>query len=322
MSRPLPWAGISLPATDYNVKLVAGALAVPVYWGRDPTGRCLLIVDLHGDHTNEFRRDRTSIHGIDVDLRNSMTPGQQRLVLTLDQSIDQDLFLGLCETLIASLTAVPDSATAVSVALAHIRRWKAFLAGRKTRLLSPQEVRGLFAELQMMRALYATCLTARAAVGAWGADDDTHQDYIFGNTAIEVKSLSGRDRSTVRISSEDQLESVLDELYLVVYRLTENPAATASLSLNQLVREIEHELGDADAMEQFSAKLAAVGYAPLPDYDQPRFVVSAHQPYRVRGEFPRLVRSQLPGGIARLSYEIEIEAMKAFECTEEEVLGG
>lgn len=320
MTRPLPWAGITVPATDYNVRLVTSALAVPVYWGRDSAGRCLLILELQGDHSNEFRRDRSSVHGIDVDLRNSVTPGQQRLVLTLDQSVDQDLFLGLCETLVASLAAVLDPATAVSVALAHIRRWKAFLAGRKTRLLSPEEVRGLFAELQMMRALYSTCLTPVAAVGAWGADDDTHQDFIFANTALEVKSVTGRDRSTVRISSEDQLESVLDELFLVVYRLIEHPDAAGALSLNQIVTAIEQELGDADALEQFSAKLANVGYAPLPDYDQPRFIVSGHQPYRIEGAFPRLVRSGLPSGIARLSYEIEIEAMKSFECTDEEVL--
>jgi hypothetical protein len=322
MTRSLPWTGIGVPAADYNVKLVAAALTVPVYWGRDAAGRCLLIIELQGDHADAFRRDFSSVHGIGVDLRNSSPPGQQRLVLTLDQSVDQDLFLGLCDTLIASLTEVKDSAAAVSVTLAHIRRWKAFLAGRKTRQLSPEEVRGLFAELQTMRSLYSTSLTPVAAVDAWGADDETHQDFIFANTAVEVKSLAGRDRSTVRISSEDQLESVLDELYLLVYRLTENPDAAAALSLNQLVTAIEHELADADALEQFSGKLAAFGYAPLADYDRPKFVVTGRQPYRVQGAFPRLVRSQLPGGIARLSYEIEIEAMKGFECTEEDVLGG
>ena len=322
MTRALPWTGITVPATDYNVKLVAAALAVPVYWGRDTAGRCLLIVELQGDHSETFRRDHASVHGIGVDLRNSTAAGQQRLVLTLDQNVDQDLFLGLCDTLIASLAGVPDSAAAVSVTLAHIRRWKAFLAGRKTRLLSPEEVRGLYAELQTMRSLYSTCLTPLAAVSAWGADDDTHQDFIFGNTAIEVKSLAGRDRSTVRISSEDQLETVLDDLFLLVYRLAENPDAPAALSLNQLVTTIEHELRDAEALEQFSGKLADFGYAPLADYDQPVLVVTGLQPYRVEGAFPRLVRSQLPGGIARLAYEIEIEAMKGFECTEEEVLGG
>ncbi|WP_254229107.1 PD-(D/E)XK motif protein [Agrobacterium salinitolerans] len=43
---------------------------------------------------------------------------------------------------------------------------------------------------------------------------------MHGNTAVEIKSLSGTERSTVRISSEDQLESLNDNLFLRIYRLT------------------------------------------------------------------------------------------------------
>jgi hypothetical protein len=302
---------------------VGGPRSVPVYWGRDAEGRCLLIVELQGDYTAGFqRRDATSVHGIDIDLREGERAGQQRLVLTLDSSVDRDLFLGLCETLVVTLAPLPDSAAALAATLAHIRRWKAFLAGRKTRVLSPEEVRGLFAELQFMRSLYQKRLSPTAAVDAWCGPDDAHQDFIFGNTAVEVKSLAGRDRSTVRISSEDQLETVLDELFLVVCRLSEASAITAAPSLNDLVRTIEAELGDSDALERLSGKLADFGYAPLADYDEPRLVVSDRQAFRVEGAFPRLVRSALPTGIARLSYEIEIEAMKSFGCDVDELVEG
>ena len=47
MSRPLPWDDIGVPTVDYTVRLVAAAGAIPVFWGRDTTGRCLLIVELH-----------------------------------------------------------------------------------------------------------------------------------------------------------------------------------------------------------------------------------------------------------------------------------
>ena len=42
----------------------------------------------------------------------------------------------------------------------------------------------------------------------------TQQDFIFDNTALEVKTLSGRERNSVRISSEDQLDSLNDRLFL------------------------------------------------------------------------------------------------------------
>lgn len=319
MSNALPWDQIGLPSSDYAVRLVEGAGVVRLNWGRDTAGRALFIVEFEGDHTETYRRDVTVVHGIQTDLRSD-APDRQRLVLTLDRSVDQDLFHGLCLTLVRSLVGAPDSGVALALALAHIRRWKAFLAGRARRILSPEEVRGLVAELQYMRALYTGRLTQAAAVDAWCGVEKAHQDFMFGNTAVEVKSLAGQDRSTVRISSEDQLETVLEDLFLVVHRLAEGDAGGAALSLNGLVDAIEAELSDGAALESLSGKLAAFGYVPLPQYDEPRFLVRERRTYRVDGGFPRLVRSGLPAGIARLSYEIELETMEPHRCADEAVL--
>jgi Putative PD-(D/E)XK family member, (DUF4420) len=321
MSKPVPWDAIPIPAADLSVLRVAGTTGVAVFWGRDTTGQCLLVIELDGDHTALFRRDVVSLHGISVDLRNGDFVGQQRVVLTLARHIDTDLFLGLCETLISSLKEVTDPATALSVALAHLKRWKAFLAGRNTRLLSPEEVRGLFGELHVLRRLYQNTLPQAAAVDAWLGPDDSHQDFIFGDRAIEVKSLSGRERSTVRISSEDQLESTLPELFLLTQRLSDMPDADQALSLNAMISLIESELSVAEAIEQFADKLAGMGYAPLAEYDRPRFLVSGLQGYRVVDGFPRLIRSEVPTGITRVAYDIMLEAIAPFVCDDADMFG-
>lgn len=323
MSRSaVPWDNIPTPAADFTVVRVAGTIGVPIYWGRDTGAQCLLIVELLGDHAAHFRRDTVALHGIGVDLRNGDTDGTQRLVLTLARHIDSDLFLGLCETLIGSLKDVADSATALSVALAHLKRWKAFLAGRNARLLSPEEVRGLFGELHVLRKLYQHTLTQTAAVDAWCGPDESHQDFIFGNRAIEVKSLSGRERSAVRISSEDQLESLADELFLLTLRLIDRPDSEEALSLNGVVALISGELTDAEAIEQLMSKLADVGYAPLAEYDSPCFVVRDVQGYGVHGAFPCLIRSELPPGIAKVAYDIRLEAIALYRCDEAIFFGG
>lgn len=318
MSRASPWDSVPTPATDYTVVRVPELKGVPIYWGRDTASQCLLIVTLTGDHTDQLRSDGVTLNGIGVDMRLGEVPGQQRLVLTLARHVDTDLFRGLCDTLIESLREVDDSATALAVALAHLKRWKAFLSGRRT-TLSPEQVRGLFAELQMMRSLYAARMTAPMAVDAWCGAERAQQDFIFGDMAVEVKSLSGRERNSVRISSEDQLESLTTSLYLAVYRLSEMPEQ--SISLNDLVGQVEAELADAQALDEFSRKLSAYGYAPLHDYDSPRFTVSDFTSYRVVEGFPRLVRSGIPNGIARLSYDIELETIRPFECNSTDILG-
>ena len=321
MSRSIPWDEIATPHADYTVRRVAGTAGVPLYWGKDAVGQCLLIVELKGDHSVEYRRDTTTLYGIGVDLRNGENSQQQRLVLTLARQVDGDLFLGLCETLIASLASVTDSHVALAVTLTHLKRWKTFLAGRKARMLSDEEVRGLFAELHVLRILYQRTLSQEAAVDAWCGADAAHQDFIFGNTAVEVKSLSGRERSSVRISSEDQLEGLTDDLFLMTVRLSDVPDAEQARSLNELVALIEQDLTVAEALEQFSNRIGGCGYAPLADYDTPRFVVSSTQAYRVNEKFPRLIRSQLPQGLARVSYEIKLEAIAPFACEDGEIFG-
>jgi hypothetical protein len=260
------------------------------------------------------------VHGINVDLRGG-EPGQQSLVLTLEKQVDRDLFEGLCRTLTSALERATDSASSLAVALAHIRRWKTFLSGR-SQLLSAEEVHGLFAELTFLLELIDRQASTTAAVEAWLGPEKSHQDFIFGNTAVEIKSLSGTERSTVRISSEDQLETLNDALFLRIYRLSSLPDAARAQSLNEIVTAVQTRLAEAEAIEAFDRKLVAHGYAPLPDYDGPRFVVSDAHSYRVGDGFPRLIRSQLPTGIDRVAYDIRLETIAPFECDGAAVFGG
>jgi len=320
MPESSPWADIAVPGADFNVRQVPGETAVPCFWGRDTTGACLFIAELQGDHTDQFRKNVVTVHGIDVDLRGG-EKGHQRLVLTLDKQVDRDLFEGLCRTLASSLERAADSASSLAVALTHIRRWKTFLSGR-IQHLSAEEVRGLFAELSFLLELIERQPSSAVAVEAWFGPQKSHQDFIFGNTAVEIKSLSGTERSTVRISSEDQLESLNDSLFLRIYRLSSLSDATGSQSLNEIITAVQSRLDEDEAVEAFERKLVAQGYSPLPGYDEPRFVVTDVHSYRVVDGFPRLVRSQLPNGIDRVAYDIRLETIAPYECDNGEVIGG
>lgn len=319
MPESSPWDDIAVPGADFNVRQVAVRTAVPCFWGRDAGGACLFIVELQGDHAAQYRKNAVTVNGIDVDLRAG-DQGQQHLVLALERQVDRDLFEGLCRTLASSLEHATDSASSLAVSLAHIRRWKTFLSGRSQHL-SIEEVRGLFAEIVFLTELIDRQMSSSAAVEAWLGPERSHQDFIFGNTAVEVKSLSGAERSSIRISSEDQLESLNDALFLRVYRLSSLADAAGARSLNEIVAAVQARLGEADAVEAFDRKLVAHGYAPLPDYDEPRFVVSDVRSYRVGDGFPRLMRSQLPTGIANVAYDIRLETIASYECDEAAIFG-
>ena len=320
-SNTAPWDQMMTPVSDYTVRYVTVPGDVTLCWGKDVHGQCLFIVQLAGDHTEQFRRDRTNVNGIEVDLRQLPESGKQGLILTLEKHVDRDLFQGLCQTLTGNLDEVSDPAAALNIALNHIKRWKVFLAGKRNRILSAAEVRGLFAELSFLHLLKEKRLTDAQAVEAWCGPDRIHQDFIFGDTAVEVKSISDRDRSIVRVSSEDQLETVSEHLFLKVYRLTESSQRIAAQSLNELVSAVGQELSDADAVEGFWSKLAIYGYLEMREYDSPKFCVNDSNTYRVSDGFPRLVRSELPDGVVDVKYNLQLEKIVSFECNQNEIWG-
>jgi len=313
MREPSPWDDIAVPTANLNVRQLSGSMAVPCFWGRDASGACLFLMELQGNHAAQFRKNTTSVNGIHVDLR-AENAGLQRLVLTLEEETNRDLFQGLCKTLGSALAYASDSASSLTVALAHIRRWKVFFSGRGAQHLSPEEVRGLFAELTFLTELLDRLPSPSVTVDAWLGTEKSHQDFIFGNTAVEIKSLSGTERNTVRISSEDQLESLNDALFLRIYRLSSLADAVGRQSLNDIISTLHDRLAGDDALEAFNRKLSKYGYAPLSEYDAPHFVVTEVRTYRVEQNFPRLIRSALPVGVAKVNYDIKLEAIAPFEC--------
>lgn len=319
MPESSPWDDIAVPEADFNVRQVAVGTAMPCFWGRDADGACLFIVELYGNHAAQYRKNAVTVNGISVDLRAG-DQGQQHLVLTLERQVDRDLFEGLCRTLASSLEHATDSANALAVSLAHIHRWKTFLSGRSQHL-SVEEVRGLFAEIVFLTELIDRHMLSRAAIEAWLGPERSHQDFIFGNTAVEVKSLSGAERSSIRVSSEDQLESLNDTLFLRLYRLSSLANAAGAQSLNEIVSALQARLSDGDSVEAFDRKLVAHGYAPLPYYDEPSFVVSEIRSYRVADGFPRLMRSQLPAGVFNVAYDIKLETIVHYECDGDAIFG-
>jgi len=312
MTSSSPWAEIDTPGKDYNVRKVPNTKGIPLFWGKDSAGHCLFIAELSGDLTEAFRRQHVNVQGIKTELRYVEKSGSQSLVVRLERLVDQDLFSALCQTMISVLREVSNSATALSVATEQLKRWKAFMAGKKRGILSPEEVRGLFGELIFLRQIVDVTDNERDAVKSWEGPESAQQDFIYSDLAIEIKTLSGRERNAVRISSEDQLDSLKDSLFLKVFRLTEMPTSDRALSLNDLVRKISSEFTDREVDEEFCDKLAKAGYVELHEYDSPKFIVSEERLYAVTEGFPRLIRSELPEGVANVRYSIALEQLKPF----------
>ena len=306
------WDDIPVPIQGINRRLAATNMIAPASWAVDEQGRLLFVLELSGDHRNTYKQNVVQVHGLDVDLRLA-DEGGQLLVLSLNGEHHRDLFQVLCSSLLAELIDATSAASALQITLNHLKRWKIFFSGKKARILSLEEVRGLFAELWFLRELLHSKMGANVAVGSWYGPERIQQDFIFNDSAVEVKSLVASDPRTVRISSENQLDSVHSALYLLIVRLSASQADGCQ-SLNEIVVKIKSLVGDSDAAITFEKKLAEFGYLPLIEYDQPKFEVLGTQSYKVGEGFPRITRVDLASGVIQVRYQIQLEHLQPFRC--------
>jgi hypothetical protein len=313
MSDASPWDGISEPRGDYTVRAAHTGKAAPAFWARDAGGKCLYIIELEGDYRERFLKERLQVKGLETDLRTGDRTGTQHLVLALRQDVDRDLFASMCRTLGSALLAAAGPDDGFRAAVEHLHRWRAFFSGKQVRLLSHEELRGLFAELHVLRWIYGAYRGKADAVEGWCGPDQAHHDFVFDELALEVKSLIARDRNTVRISSEDQLEKDVGTLFLFTVFLSA-AGGGPSQSVNALVALMEEELASSSALGEFRLKLARAGYVRLDDYDQPGFAVIDMKAYRVADDMPRIVRSELPAGVSRVQYQIALESLAPYAC--------
>ena len=316
MTDKSPWGAIRKPVgNDANIRRVRDTTR-PLYWGKDAHGDVLFIVSLAGDHREWYAGNRVEVRGIRTELVPSAGPREgHRLVLSLVDRDDKELFHAFCEGLVRMISDVTDGRSRLSLTFEHLKRWKAFMASGRKNGLSPAEVAGLYAELLFLEELLDQGLPEQGAIDAWLGPEAAHQDFVFGNTAVEVKAVTGRDPSIIRIASEDQMETVCDRLFLRVYRLSPEGRPHDELSLNSLVEKIRETFKEAGSVHLFREKLAIAGYYfELPEFSKPSYIILGSDTYVVDEEFPRLARSKIPAGIVRVSYSIQLENIRSFRC--------
>ncbi len=316
---PLPWDLIDTPDQDYNTRDVDTDAEHEIYWAKDNESSCLLLIRVRGNLTEQFQKESITIQGISTDLRFNKPIDKKFFVLRLERKIDLDIFHALCISIIDAIIEIEDSSILLSVIFRHLRRWKAFLAGRNLRILSIEEQRGLFCEIKFLQKLLTNVLSERDAVKAWCGPQGGQQDFVYFDRAVEIKSLFGNPRNTVYITSEDQLESTCPNLYLYLYRISEIQKSENAISLNEVIEQVYLSLNDDKTIEMFSEKLAAAGYVRMNQYNTPALIVTGADAYCVEGDFPRLIRSLLPNSIVNVSYKLLLHEIARFKIDTEKL---
>lgn len=311
----LPWEEIQTPASEINRLRVDRSHPHDFFWGKDVSGHYLLVLRFDAALLDDIKIRKIALTGITTDIRVISDTADGVFLIALQNAENADIFFTLCDALVKKTRNVPDVHAAIAVIYAQLERWRTLLSRTNRNRLSAQEVQGLFGELLFLEeCIDGKHVSTQAAVEGWQGPMGAPHDFIFGQSAVEIKSISGSYADSVKISTESQLITHLDTLHLRVVFLAVDTDCNTGLSLNDSIIRLKEKIVDSDLVSTFEERLAEVGYIDIPEYDFPCFSLVQTRTYEVREGFPRITPESLAPGISDVSYCIAFSSIVGFIC--------
>jgi hypothetical protein len=317
-----PWKDIPAsidPGID-NVRRVEMAYPLDFRRGKDFRGRYIFLLEGRVQASELPSVPRLS--GIDIDATFG-SPGTCRLVLTLLDRADVELFKVLCHDLLTATSGLArgENGRGLVIVLDRLGRWQELLRRRYDQLLSANQIIGLTGELLFLRDHLLPTL-GNIAINTWRGPFGDEQDFVIGDWIVEVKTQISTADQRFQVSSEAQLDTSSGNILLLYQTIGASVESNPlSASLNSLVDEIKRELSSHDAaLMSFELGLAEAGYITRPEYDVSRYMLVRRVPYVVGDGFPRVTPAMLMPGVEKVRYQISIEACRSFEIGMEKAM--
>jgi hypothetical protein len=317
MSSSNPWSVLLVPPQgSLNRRKVKEGEPFDVFWVLDSLGNKGLLFDVD-DSVDEKKLLKASLKlkGIAFSL---LDEGRKMLFIKLVEINYQDIFEKLCCDLIEVIYSCKQYGNIFPKISSRLMSWKKLLANSGGGLLSEIEKQGLYAELCfLLEMLKKESCNYISVINSWCGPEKSQHDFVLGEKAIEIKSITNSSRNKITISSEDQLYTLLDELYLSVYFLVVHGSGKLGESLNEVVSKIYSELPCVESIAIFEGKLLEAKYIRIPDNDRPLFSVKEVTNYDVVENFPRIIPSSLSNGVGSVKYKIDVSSIGKYKSIKE-----
>lgn len=259
--------------------------------------------------------------GFEVVRADPFGDGRTWIALSRKESGSPELFAEMvCDVAGAMDADAAEGETVVlRTMLRRVRMWQQFMS-RGAGPLSPEAELGLAGELYFMARLLDAGVSPDGVLRGWVGPDDTPQDFLLGDGAIEVKATMSSSGFPVKIGSLEQLDdAVASPLFLAAVRFARGEEGA---TLPEMVAEVERRLVDElGAIDYLRERLMVAGYADAHagQYSR-RFEPKESRVLSVIEGFPRLTPGVVPAGVTRALYEINLDHAGEFLCDFDEVL--
>lgn len=243
------------------------------------------------------------------------------LAVTREPDASESLFELMASDLIediATREARGDTRLAATL-VARVRAWQDFMERGHDGILRRDAEIGLFGELTVLVRLIHAGFGPRAAVDTWSGPSHGLHDFEFGGPAMEVKSSTASKGFVARIDSLEQLDNAnAAPLLLAAVALEAGKGRT----LPDLIADVDGLLESDDvASQSFDQRLIRAGFIrnTASRYSN-RYELRSVVAYTVDGQFPRLIHGNVPPGVSRARYDIDLGSVAQVPMTEEDMI--
>lgn len=234
------------------------------------------------------------------------------LLITLEDAKFSEVFMQLCGHVQEKVAEALTESAGLSTAMACFAEWRQLFQASKKRVLSMEECRGLFAELEFGFDVLGPIVGSSVVVEGWQGPYGSDQDFQFVDVHYEVKSRHASTRA-LRIASEYQLDG--DNIVLVTVEVADSAkpfAGFTSLADKVVLARDSVALDDGD-LEAFDSALDELGFDPNDEvYGRMYFSSRSYDYFIVSDDFPRVTPRDLATGVAGVKYRLELTALDQF----------
>ena len=273
------------------------------------TNQRLIVFELS---PNTFIKEKfPNWNGIDFE-RTKIDDSRLVIMLKLKNIDYRDIFCALANDLEKSLRSSNDFENAFLLFKNCIEKWKKFFDKFGLQILSREQQIGLIGELYFLLRYVLPNTDSMSALDFWRGHERKHQDFVFPNGNVEIKTSTQKQHSKFYVSSEKQLDNTgIPNLFL--YFLVLNEPVQKGMTLPGIVSEIYIVLKKIiNADSKFRDFLLEAGYVDEHQYHYELPVYSINKEYflRIDKDFPRI--TDLPDGIGDIRYSIAISSCTPF----------
>lgn len=304
-----PWNNLKKPINShsYSAILCDKDSVLKFYWAKDFYENKIFLLQLSDNFQKIKNLD--DILGIKIIFEKINNIQQVSFVLT-DIGND-DMFYLICNDLLERTKNLVDEQKAIDILFNRLDSWRKFLKSKR-KIFDKRGLIGLIAELYFLKNELFPKFGIKQSLDFWKAPIQEKQDFIIHDIAIEIKTKSTQNKIT--ISSFEQLNTELNNLYIYVVTITESSQSILnSINALQYIENIKREIAtqDIESLLEFEKLLFEYGYFNNPEFEQLSFFIGEKSIYKVENDFPKI--SSIQSGIESLTYKINLDSCQKYK---------